>query len=45
MQIKELQAVYRAQPFQPFVLHMADGREAQVEHLELMAPSPTGRAS
>ena len=44
MQIKDLLTVYRAQPFQPFVIHMADGRETRVDHPELMALSPTGRS-
>lgn len=43
MQIKELQSVYRAQPFQPFVLHLADGRAVRVAHPEFVALSPTGR--
>jgi hypothetical protein len=45
MQIRELQSVYRAQPFVPFVIHLADGRQVRVEHPELMALSPTGRSA
>ncbi len=45
MQIRELQSMYRAQPFRPFVMHLADGRSTRVEHPELMALSPTGRSA
>ena len=45
MQIKELQAVYRAQPFRPFVLYLADGRSVRVGHPEFMALSPAGRSA
>lgn len=45
MQIKELQSFYRAQPFRPFTVHLADGRGIRVEHPELMALSPTGRSA
>lgn len=45
MQIKEMQKVYRAQPFQPFIIHMADGRGIRGDHPEFMALSPAGRAA
>jgi hypothetical protein len=45
MQIKEIQKVYRAQPFRPFIIHMADGRGIRVDHPEFMALSPAGRAA
>ena len=45
MQTKELQSVYRAQPFRPFRLHLADGRMVRVDHPEFMALSPTGRSA
>ncbi len=45
MQAKEIQALYRAQPFRPFTLHLADGRQVRVQHPELMALSPTGRGA
>lgn len=45
MQSKELQSVYRAQPFRPFVIHLADGRRVRVEHPEFMALAPTGRSA
>ena len=43
MTIEKLQACYNAQPFQPFVLHLADGRNVPVVHRDFIAASPTGR--
>lgn len=40
---ERLRAVHQAQPFQPFTLHMSDGRSLDVTHPELMAVAPTGR--
>lgn len=45
MQMKDLQKVYKAQPFEPFVIHIADGRKVRVDHPDFMALSPTGRAT
>jgi len=45
MQMKELQKVYRAQPFEPFVIHIADGRKVRVDHPDFMALSPAGRSA
>jgi hypothetical protein len=45
MQVKELQSIYRAQPFRRFTVHLADGRAVRVDHPELMALSPTGRSA
>ena len=45
MQAKELRTIYRAQPFQPFVVHLADGRAIPVKHQEFMALSPAGRSA
>ena len=45
MQLKELRSVYRAQPFEPFVVHLADGRAIPVKHQEFMALSPRGRSA
>lgn len=39
----KLREVLRAAPFQPFILHLADGRQLEVRHPELMAISPSGR--
>ena len=35
--------LWRAQPFRPFVIHLADGREVEVAHPEFMTRSPSGR--
>jgi hypothetical protein len=41
--IDQLRNVYQAQPFRPFVLHLADGRQLPVEHREFISFSSTGR--
>jgi hypothetical protein len=43
MTIEEIRKFYDAQPFQPFVLHVADGREIPVIGREFMASAPKGR--
>jgi hypothetical protein len=43
MTIEQLKAVYDAQPFQPFVIHLADGRAMNVDHREFLMAPPTGR--
>jgi hypothetical protein len=43
MTIEQLRAFYDAQPFQPFVMHLADGREIPVRSREFMASAPNGR--
>jgi hypothetical protein len=43
MHITEIQKLYEARPFRPFVIHVADGRTIKVEHPEFMAQAPTGR--
>lgn len=43
MTIEQLRTAYQAQPFQPFSIHVADGRKLSVSHRELLAISPTGR--
>ena len=43
MTIERLHELYRAQPFRPFVIHLADGRDVPVLHREFMASVPTGR--
>ena len=43
MRIDELRRIHRAQPFEPFTIRVADGREYLVKHPELLAISPTGR--
>jgi hypothetical protein len=43
MTIEHLDAVYKAQPFKPFTLHLADGSKHHVTHPELMWHTPQGR--
>ena len=40
---KDVYHKLRAQPFQPFVMHVADGRQVEVVHPEFLAHSPDGR--
>jgi hypothetical protein len=43
MTIDKVREVYNARPFQPFVMHLADGRNLMVQHPENLASSPSGR--
>jgi hypothetical protein len=43
MTIEHLRNVYNAQPFEPFVIHLADGREIPVHHREFIIAVPSGR--
>jgi hypothetical protein len=43
MTIEQLRAVYNAQPFRPFVMHLADGHEIPVQHREFFMTVPSGR--
>ena len=43
MTIEQIRNVYNAQPFQPFVIHLADGREVPVRHRDFMMAVPSGR--
>jgi hypothetical protein len=43
MNIEQLRAAYRADPFAPFVLHLADCREIPVRHREFLMLFPSGR--
>ena len=45
MTIEQIRKVYEAQPFRPFVLHLADGRNVPVGHREFLALSPSGRTA
>jgi hypothetical protein len=44
MTIEQLRAMHQARPFKPFDLHLADGRTLAVDHPELLAIVPPGRA-
>lgn len=43
MTIEQLHHYYNSQPFQPFVIHLADGRQISVPSREFMMTSPNGR--
>lgn len=43
MTIEQLRNAYSAQPFRPFIIHLADGREIPVRHREFMMAVPSGR--
>ena len=43
MTIEQVRNVANAQPFVPFVVHLAEGREIPVAHRDFIAMSPTGR--
>ncbi len=43
MRIEQLKARYDAKPFQPFVIHLADGRELPVFHRDFIMTVPSGR--
>jgi hypothetical protein len=43
MTVEQLRTAYNAQPFRPFVMHLADGREIPVHHREFMMTVPSGR--
>lgn len=43
MTIEIIREAYEAQPFRPFVIHLADGRELSVPHRESLALFPSGR--
>jgi hypothetical protein len=43
MIVDQLRNVYNAQPFQPFVIHLADGREVPVVHRDFIMTVPSGR--
>jgi hypothetical protein len=43
MTIEKIRDLSKAQPFQPFVIHLADGRDIPVHHRDFMATAPSGR--
>lgn len=43
MTIERIRDLYKAEPFKPFTMHLADGRHIPVRHREFMALSPGGR--
>ena len=43
MTIEQLRNAYRATPFRPFTIRLADGRAYEAPHREFMSFSPSGR--
>jgi hypothetical protein len=43
MNIEQLRAAIQTRPFQPFVMHLADGGEIPVQHPEFIFSVPSGR--
>lgn len=43
MTIERVRELYNAQPFQPFIIHLADGREIPVHHRDYIMAAPSGR--
>jgi hypothetical protein len=41
--IEQLRAAHEAQPFRPFVMHLADERSVSVRHREFIMTVPSGR--
>jgi hypothetical protein len=45
MTVEQFRNALRAQPFRPFVMHLADGRAIPVQHPELAVSTSTGRTT
>jgi hypothetical protein len=45
MTSEQFRAALATQPFRPFIIHMADGREIPVRHPEFTMPPPVGRTT
>ena len=43
MTIEKIREFYNAQPFRPFVIHLAYGRRLPVHHRGFIAAAPSGR--
>jgi hypothetical protein len=43
MSTEQLKTAWKAQPFRPFVIHLADGRAIKVVHSDFLSRSPSGR--
>ncbi|MBI4717803.1 MAG: hypothetical protein HY763_08375 [Planctomycetes bacterium] len=45
MTTEQLRRFLLAQPFRPFTMHLADGRQIMVKHPEFVAANPVGRTA
>jgi hypothetical protein len=43
MKIEEVRKLLHAEPFRPFLIHVADGGRIPVKHEDFVALAPTGR--
>jgi len=43
MTVEQIRRLHQARPFQPFEIHLADGRALPVRHPEMLAIAPAGR--
>jgi hypothetical protein len=43
MKISEIRNLLHAEPFRPFLIHVADGGRISVKHEDFVALAPTGR--
>ncbi|MEX0641432.1 MAG: hypothetical protein WD468_01960 [Pirellulales bacterium] len=43
MTVEQLKQVWKADPFRSFRIHLADGRNIEVNHRDFLMPSPSGR--
>jgi hypothetical protein len=43
MTVERMRDFYQAEPFRPFIIHLADGRQIPVAHREFIAAAPSGR--
>ena len=44
MTVTELRAQCDEEPFHPFIMHLADGRQILVDHPDFVAFAPSGRS-
>jgi hypothetical protein len=45
MTLEQFNNALQTQPFRPFVMHLADGREIMVKHPQLVVSTSTGRTT
>ena len=43
MTVERIRSLYQQRPFQPFIIHLADGRQLTVHHNEFLSFFPSGR--
>lgn len=44
MTTDQLRNVWKAEPFRPFIIHLAEGRQVEVRHPEFLSRSQSGRS-